>query len=184
MRSIQKKLSSFNQRDVFEVDLSCNQLRWIPDELFSIKRIEILQLYENLLCYLPKNIERLKDHLECLSLTTFRPHGLIADLFPNIAKRWKPGNTFKTIPPVVFKLRNLRHLSMSNVGLEELPPEEILFKDLPKLQEFDVSDNNLQVVCKPSAQYSHVRMLSNGNPGTSPSNFSCFRPFRVRGRAF
>lgn len=177
---IKEKLSSFNQRDVFEIDFGCNQLRWMPDELFSIGRIEVLELYENLLCYLPKNIECLKDHLESLRLDTFRSHGLIADFFPNVAKRWKPGNMFKAIPPVVFKLKNLQRLTMYSVELEELPAQEILFESLPNLREIDVSNNNLQVVFKPSPQYSYVNMRSYGNPASSPSTFSCFRPFRER----
>jgi hypothetical protein len=180
---IKRKLFSFNQRDAFEIDFCCNRLRWIPDELFSIGRIETLNLTENLLCYLSKKIECLKDHLVCLHLNTLQSHGLIADLFPNVARRWKSGNMFKTIPPVVFKLKNLRGLSMSNVGLEELPLEEIFFKELPKLQEFDVSQNNLQVVFKPSSQYSYVRMESYGNPGNNLPIFSCFRPFREQRRA-
>lgn len=175
IESIKRKLFSYNQRDTFEIELYHNLLRWIPDELFSIGRIETLNLTENLLCYLPKKIECLKDHLVCLHLNTLQPHGLIADLFPNVAKRWKSGNRFETIPPVVFKLKNLERLSMSNVGLEEIPSEKILFKELPKLQEFDVSQNNLQVIFKPSSPY--VRMESYGNPGSNLPTFSCFRPF-------
>lgn len=143
--------------------LGDNQLRWIPSELFSIKKINRLNFMNNLLCYLPHKMEHVKDHLTCLELGNWEPRFGEASLLNNGSGRRTSGNTFKTIPLVILKLSKLERLNMKSVELEEFSNDKI-YEALPKLSYIDVSHNNLPIIPQSTFKGRNIDVISLDNP--------------------
>jgi hypothetical protein len=159
------KTLSLNNIDEVMVFLSYNRLRWIPDELFSIKGLEHLNLQNNLLGYIPQNIKNAKDYLNTLILGNYeRYQGLRA--LKGVASCRKSGNRLKAFPPAILQLTNLQKLDIKSVGLEECPDDE-LYKTLLKLVSLDVSCNNLPIIPKSIFENRNVEVISYDNPGHS-----------------
>jgi hypothetical protein len=143
------------------VNLSRNHLRWIPEQLFPLPKVTSLTLSNNLLCYLPKSLEDMKDHLTVLNIGNFEPY---YPLFTNRYCRRTVGNSFRKIPSSIFKLTQLISLDVSSVELEEFSESEI-YQAIPTLQQVDVIHNNLANI--PEDQWPvGVTVDSYGNPGS------------------
>ena len=163
MECIKSILLRDNINDVV-LDLSYNCLRWLPDELFSIKEITLLNLMNNLLCYLPEAIENTRDHLTSLQLgnyDSFNP------LLTNRHSRRTSGNIFKMVPLAIFKLNKLTDLDMKSVQLGEFPESE-LYEALPMLSALNVAHNDLSSVPESNFQDRHLIVISHDNPGSPP----------------
>ncbi len=162
MNCILEQLSSLGAQDEVGLSISYNQLRWVPDELFSIKKLTYLDLQNNLLLYIPNIIECLKDHLTVLNLGNYEK---LFRLGPPKSCRTS-GNKFEKIPPAILKLSNLQRLDIKSVGLENFPDDEI-YKALPSLVAVNVSHNNLPVIPASAFEDRNIVVISRDNPGSS-----------------
>lgn len=124
--------------------LTANKLRWIPDELFPLPRIEKLDLRNNLLKYIPSTILWNGDHLKSLYIGNYQGSGITCSCCDSIGLR-TTGNSFKIVPPIILKLKNLESLDLSNIGLENFNELEV-YKDLPLLEVVNLNHNNLIAV--------------------------------------
>lgn len=160
VESIKEKSLFLCHTDDIGLFLSHNQLRWIPDELFSIEKLKYLNVMNNLLGYIPKTIERAKDHFRILLLGNYeRSYALSVDSCRTF------GNKFRKIPPAILKLSNLYELGINSVNLEKFPDDKI-YGALPNLVYLNVSHNNLPIIPKSIFNSRNIAVFSIDNPGS------------------
>ena len=139
IKAIENILLADTDTDI-HLSLACNNLRWLPPELFSIPRIKELDLRNNFLFYIPDEIKYAQD-LENLYMGNFKSLGDRCPCCDQIGRR-TVGNSFETVPPVILKLKNLKSFDLRSVGLKEFSPEDI-FDALPKLSFINLNHNDL-----------------------------------------
>lgn len=116
----------YNQSEfVTSLDLSGLGLVAMPDEIFSLKKLQTLLLSENKITQIPPEIYRLTD-LQELSLgkAITRQHG----------------NLVSTLPPEIGLLSSLEVLDLTNNQLTNIPRE---ISQLKKLKKLDLYGNRL-----------------------------------------
>ncbi|EPG84205.1 leucine-rich repeat domain-containing protein [Leptospira santarosai] len=120
-----------NPKEVRILDLSENQLTILPKEIGKLQKLQLLDLSRNRLITLPKEIERLQNLLS-LDLN----ENQLTTLPKEIGKLQKlqelglSGNRLITLPKEIGQLKNLRWLSLKN-NTALIPQKNKIQKLLP-----------------------------------------------------
>lgn len=135
IHTLNEKVQKYSPGSVIyiHVDLSHNNLRWLPDELFTTYSSTPLyalsfDMSNNLLTYLPESIENLKERIMGIKLGN-DPNTILP--FLKERKVFHQGNSFKELPAPVYTLTNLKILNHHGLGLKKDPSE--FFERLPNL---------------------------------------------------
>lgn len=110
--------SGVENEKIYHLDLSENELREVPSQVFKMTKMVNLELWRNSITTIPAEIKALK-YLEELLLSN---------------------NNISEIPKEVGELKNLYVLNLRNNAIKSLPEE---IKNLKKLIELDLRDNNI-----------------------------------------
>ncbi len=135
----------FRQRkfDLTSIDLSFNELRYIPSELKRLTLLTNIQFEGNKLEKISREIKfppnlmdlNLKNnHIGIISKDNIKSFSTIENLYLG-------NNEIAELPPEIGWLSNLRKLDLSKNKLSTLPPE---FGNLQGLLSLDISGNNFQ----------------------------------------
>jgi Leucine-rich repeat (LRR) protein/GTPase SAR1 family protein len=121
----------------------CN-LTTIPEEVFELEHLQHLDLKNNRLVYLPRDVSRLKE-LKGLYLNHNRLKELPDEItsLPHTQVLKLDGNRLKKLPESIDRLKELRYLYAGDNHLRELPPE--LFQ-LRRLKVLNLSNNRLETL--------------------------------------
>lgn len=118
--------------------LRINGLTYIPNEVWQLEKLEILDLRGNNLAELPPEIGLLKNLRE-LDLGGNKLRQLPSEIGNlvnlKVLRLW--GNQLAMLPLEIGKLSNLQQLDISSNELIELPPEIGKLSNLEKLQVFN-----------------------------------------------
>lgn len=127
-----------------KIDLSNQDLKEIPEEIFKCKRLRKLNLSGNQISKIPKEIENLKG-LSVLDLSNneikyfYAPIGKLKNLRILILNN----NNIRSIPAQIENLKKLKILGLASNKLKELPIE---ITKLEQLEEINVSYNCFEKV--------------------------------------
>ncbi len=169
-----------NQYALLKVlSLRRNYLTELPDNIGRLKYLEDLYLDSNEITRLPPTIGELKN-LKTLSLDNNRLSSL-PDSFIQLTQLDYlsiESNSFKHLPVFLSKLDSLDRLNIDNNGLSDiseltkhlaqvkiLSAKYNLFTDIPefpaenKLEELDLSDNNIVEINNPLTAFPNLRVL-------------------------
>ena len=135
---------------VTTLNLSGNQLRAIPAEVFHLPKVQVVNLMGNMLEGLPE-LERVFNTVENSYVWPC----------PSLTKLYLNKNRLRSLPEFVFSLPNLVHLDLSNNLLRELSFD--LWK-APRLHTLLCSHNELEAI---PTNWPHV--LSNCTVINTPS---------------
>ena len=117
---------------VTTVNLSGNQLRSVPPELFQLPKVQVMHLTGNVLEGLPELDRVFSPADDCYQWPC-----------PSLAKLYLNKNALRSLPEFVFSLPNLVHLDLSDNHLRELPFD--LWK-APHLHSLICSRNELEAI--------------------------------------
>ncbi|KAF6019473.1 hypothetical protein EB796_022215 [Bugula neritina] len=135
-----------------ELDISGNNLRSIPADIWKLHELRALNLSQNSIkstsasdySGLPKDLAKLK-HLQIVAISECNLRYVPAVLFECIAitRLDLSRNKFQMLPPEIGNLVDLEYLNMSETSIKSLPPE-IAFCE--KLQELNMYGNILEML--------------------------------------
>jgi len=121
--------------DPTKLDLSSHSLNSIPAELFKLKKLEELNLYNNRIKIIPSEIMNLQN-LRNLNLEK---------------------NKVEKIPIKMCNLTKLESLILSNNNISTIPKQ---VGQLPKLRKLYLSKNNIQLLPKEIGYLTSLKLLS------------------------
>lgn len=139
------------------LDLSGMGLTSLPPEITRLREIRELFLHDNNLRWLPPEIGQL-DHMESLTLHGNQLQGLPEEIrwWHKLRRLTLHGNRLTTLPREFGQISNLRYLSLHNNLLESLPRE---FCDLIDLRDLYLSDNKLKTLPEEFGDLEKLRTL-------------------------
>ena len=130
--------------NISKLDLSNQNLKEIPKEIFALKNLKKLILRNNQIKIIPSDIERLK-RLETLDLSGNNISNFYAKIcsLTNLKILNLNNNKIKSLPIQIANLQNLLSLHISNNIITVVPQE--IYK-LKKVRELDISNNSISVI--------------------------------------
>ncbi|XP_037875630.1 leucine-rich repeat serine/threonine-protein kinase 1 isoform X2 [Bombyx mori] len=147
---------------ITRVELTNNELRTLPPELFSLLSLRYLNVAQNKLERLPTSEDPLEDEMDSsgrrLKRKRHRPELYTA---PALQELYLQDNRLEDLPPGLFKLPALMTLDVSNNKLRALPTE---MWDAPSLRDINAALNHLRDL--PTGRENQSE--SPGLPPTSP----------------
>ncbi len=183
----QQKIQEAREKRLTELNLSCGpfvpyntRLTHIPDEIFSLEWLQVLNLHGNQLTEIPDVIALLhslqglylsNNQLASLPETIAQLHNLkwldlssnrftyipeVITQLHNLQGLYLNYNRLAIIPQLITQLQNLQWLDLSNNQFTMLPEG---MDQLTSLQELDVGDNQLVVLPEEITQLSELRVL-------------------------
>ncbi len=189
IQPIERRVSMLNQlitdylqhlKSLHTLDLSLNELPFIPESIGNITSLQVLSLGSNNLRQLPTSIRKLVklrelyleynplsqwpdvlselSNLQVLNIAALQLTDL-PESIGNLAQLqmlFLDENRLKTLPPFIEKLKNLQELTISQAQLEMLPPE---IGNLTSLRALDLSFNDLQNLPETLGQLVNLREL-------------------------
>lgn len=131
-------------RNLQRLDLSTNQLRYLPDDLFyGLSNLERLSLAVSRIRHLPEGIFQGLEELQQLSLNQNQLTALPSGLFKGLGELTSlnlESNQLKSLPEGIFNdLSRLQSLYLQSNQLEDLPKDT--FHNLKQLRELNMSQN-------------------------------------------
>lgn len=142
---------------ISKLDLSNQNLKFIPKEVFELKNLRKLNLSGNSIRTIPKEIEKL-TLLENLDVSNNK----IIDFYAKVCqlKALKKlnfnNNSIRVIPKQIKDLENLYMLSIANNKVERLPIE---FSELKNLTKLNISKNPFELFPKEILAISNLKHL-------------------------
>lgn len=127
------------------INLSLKQrgLRLVPREIGLLKRIEGVELENNLLVALPPEIGKMKElkglFLSGNKLTTL-PRSMAQ--LNNLNALYLINNELTQVPEVIFQLPNLKYLNLSGNDIKTIPPEIVKLVNLETLRIGSLRDSS------------------------------------------
>lgn len=137
-REAQQRIEKARQEGAIELDLSCLELRELPEAIAFLTQLRVLNLHNNQLSQLPEAIA---------SLTQLQRFSL-------------DNNQLRELPETIASLTQLQGLNLHNNQLTELPEA---LASLTHLQEFDLSNNQLTELPEAIASLTELQWLSLDN---------------------
>lgn len=148
---------NLSNKNITKLDLSNQNLKVFPKEIFELKNLRKLNLSNNQIKEIPKEIENLKL-LNTLDLSNNKISGLYSNFF-NL-KFLKilnfNNNKIKILPRQISNLKLLTNLYLSNNLIKELPSE---FYELKKLKELDISRNEIKSISEKIGNLTELKKL-------------------------
>lgn len=137
-------LNEHKNKNQSKIDLSNQNLKEIPQEIFELKNLKKLILRNNKIKIIPAEIEKLK-RLETLDLSGNNISIFYAKIctLKNLKILNFNNNQLKNIPHQISNFKKLKSIHLANNKLTEVSPHSF---SLQSLRELDLSSNKIEVV--------------------------------------
>lgn len=132
LKSVPKEIGTLKK--LWRLNFNSNKLKTIPDEINALKNLQILTLSSNLLTELPQDLSNLQQ----LSELDLR------------------GNKLSSFPKSICTLTNLRILDLSGNSFQDIPDE---FENLTRLQILTLGLENFKQFPKPVTSLRQLEVL-------------------------
>ncbi len=145
----------FNLVDLLELDISYNQLDYLPTEIILLQNLQILDIVVNKITSIPPEIGRLINLRE-LHISNNRLIDLPSEigLLRYLEDLDVHDNEITVIPAEIENLQELRSLDLSNNKILTLPPE---IGKLKKITFLDIHNNSLKALPSEFRRFKHLR---------------------------
>ncbi len=169
-----KRIRTARESAAPTLNLSKLGLTYLPEELFALDQLEVLDLYDNALTEIPSAIAQLTNLEKLMAsqnqLTTL-PESLAT--LKNLKTVKFDSNQLGHIPEVIFSLENLEDLSLENNGIEFLSPD---IQKLSELRLIDLRENPVWNIPQGRKKFttSYLRKLWSQERGSSPKSAVVF----------
>lgn len=148
---------NLSNKNITKLDLSNQNLKVFPKEIFELKNLRKLNLSNNQIKEIPREIENLKL-ISNIDLSNNKISGLYSNFFNlRFLKVLNfNNNKIKILPRQISNLKLLTNLYLSNNNIKELPPE---FYELTKLKELDISRNGIKNISEKIGNLNDLKKL-------------------------
>ncbi|MFX0098623.1 MAG: leucine-rich repeat protein [Candidatus Hodarchaeota archaeon] len=145
--------------EVVHLKITGARLQSIPDAMFELSRLEILDLSDNVIQVIPETIGRLKG-LRMLALNNNRISKIDTSLrnsMENLVSLHLDGNLLDSLANLFECLKDVKVLSISNNQIGEIPDYIALLKDLEVIR---LEKNPLKTISSKILEFEGLRKVS------------------------
>jgi len=131
----------FKLKSLRILNFQYNQIEVIPPTIKNLTLLKELYLCNNKIRELPSEIYEIRLFLETLNLSSNNIEVIPEDIhLPNLVTLNLDNNNIKELPTKMFDILNLKELTLNNNNIDEVPPA---IQKLTKLENLQLSNNNI-----------------------------------------